>query len=328
MKILVVRFSSIGDIVLTTPVVRVLAKAGYEVHFLTKKAYVQVLEGNPYIEQIHLLADDWSTMIQDLKRQHFNHVVDLHHNLRTARLKAQLGVSCSSFPKINWQKWLAVHASTSFLPDLHIVDRYFKAVQPLSLENDGFGLEFYFPDDFSFSTGEFLDSAGVKNDQYLAWVIGGAHQTKCYPEDKIAEVLSLIKSNIVLVGGPDEQEMGERLQNRFAKVVNSCGLLSIAESAMLIKDALKVLTNDTGMMHIAAAFKKQMVVFWGNTIPEFGMYPYLPDSKENYINLQIEGLRCRPCSKIGFEQCPKKHFRCMRDLSPKRVVEALNSLPL
>lgn len=325
MKILVVRFSSIGDIVLTTPILRVLAQNGHEVHFLTKKNYSQVLEGNPHITKIHFLRDDWNLMLDSLRKERFYHIVDLHRNLRSARLKIQLGIRHSTFSKINWQKWLAVHIHEKFLPEVHIVDRYFQALKPLSLEKDGLGLEFHFSEGFSFSSRSFLKAQGMKSGGYIVWILGGAHKTKCYPEDKIADALKHITYQVVLVGGPDEKEMGERLAGHFNHVYNACGDLSISESAMIVKESTKVVTNDTGMMHIAAAFQKPIVVLWGNTIPAFGMYPYMPGNQARWLSLQVEGLTCRPCSKIGYEQCPKKHFRCMRDIESLKVVEALNS---
>lgn len=328
MKILVVRLSSIGDIVLTTPVVRVLAQNDHEVHFLTKKNYRQVLEGNPHIDRLHFLQKQWGNTLKDLKSEAFDHIVDLHGNLRTARLKLQLGCTHSSFPKINWRKWLAVHLSEKYLPQVHVVDRYFQALEFLSLKNDELGLEFHFSDDFSFSAESYLKELGLTDEKYIVWVLGGAHQTKCYPEDKIAEALPHLNSEVVLVGGPAEKEIGRQLAASFEHVYNTCGQLSIAESAMIVKASSKVVTNDTGMMHIAAAFKKPLVVLWGNTIPAFGMYPYMPQNRDRWYSLEIQGLSCRPCSKIGFDQCPKKHFRCMRNIKSHEVIEALNSLPV
>jgi ADP-heptose:LPS heptosyltransferase len=88
--------------------------------------------------------------------------------------------------------------------------------------------------------------------------------------------------------------------------------LSINQSAELIKVANKIYTNDTGMMHIAAAYNKDIEVFWGNTLPGFGMYPFYPDSDAaKSVNHEVLGLSCRPCSKIGFKTCPNGHFNCM-----------------
>ena len=108
------------------------------------------------------------------------------------------------------------------------------------------------------------------------------------------------------------------------KVYNACGRFSINQSASLVQQARVVITPDTGLMHIAAAFKKKIISVWGNTIPEFGMFPYLPDKDSRII--QVEGLSCRPCSKIGYSSCPKKHFRCMNDIDEKQLAELAKNL--
>jgi len=115
----------------------------------------------------------------------------------------------------------------------------------------------------------------------------------------------------VLLGGKAEiEETNELLaQSKFAhlNLINAVGVLNLHESAEVLRLSEKVIAHDTGLMHIAAAFKKPIVCIWGNTVPELGMYPYLTQ----HINLEVKGLSCRPCSKIGFKTCPKGHFKCM-----------------
>lgn len=323
MKLLVTRFSSIGDIVLCSPVVRVLANAGNEVHFLTKAQFASLVGSSPYITKVHVLSDDWKGMVTDLKREQFDHIIDLHNNLRTIRLALMIGVSRHPFPKINFQKWLKVHLKKYRLPKVHIVDRYFKAVQFLEVENDQKGLDFFFPDDFQFEVGTYLETKGIKS-PYAVWVIGGAHATKCLPLDKIVEFRQKLKFPVIFIGGPDEKKIGESLEKECVLSVNGAGNLSIHESAAVIKASELVLTNDTGMMHIAAAFQKKTIVFWGNTIPEFGMFPYM--KKSYFISLENNNISCRPCSKIGFSKCPKKHFNCMNELSVAEFTEGLKRL--
>jgi heptosyltransferase-2 len=109
-----------------------------------------------------------------------------------------------------------------------------------------------------------------------------------------------------------DKKDAERMKNVQQKnVLNLCGKLHFHESVRIVKDAEAVITSDTGLMHAAAAFKKKIFSIWGNTIPEFGMYPYLP--AEGSRMLEVKGLSCRPCSKLGFSRCPRGHFRCMKD---------------
>ncbi|HWJ91643.1 MAG TPA: hypothetical protein VNR87_11065, partial [Flavisolibacter sp.] len=140
MKFLIIRFSSIGDIVLTTPVVRCLKKQlpGAEIHFLIKPKFKTVMENNPYISKIHVLQDDWAQMIKELKDEQFDHIIDLHHNLRTLRVKKELKVPAQSFNKLNIEKFIFVKLKWNVMPKhLHIVDRYMETVAPFGVLNDG-----------------------------------------------------------------------------------------------------------------------------------------------------------------------------------------------
>ena len=108
-------------------------------------------------------------------------------------------------------------------------------------------------------------------------------------------------------------------------MINACGELKLHESASVVRQAEKVISHDTGMMHIAAAFGKKIISIWGNTIPEFGMYPYYSNGENNNITIEVDGLSCRPCSKIGYEKCPKGHFKCMNQINFDKVIDLANS---
>lgn len=303
LKILIIRFSSIGDIVLTTPVVRCLKKQlNAEVHFLTKQGFFCLLENNPYVHQLHAIEDG----LENLKVLGFDWVIDLHHNLRTSKVKRVLGVPSKSFHKLNIEKWLLKTFKINCLPNKHIVDRYLDTVSHLGVTNDNFGLDYFLAENESFPNGLTLPK------KYVALVIGGQHATKILPTNRLQEVCQKVNLPIVLVGGPEDRARGEEISQNQEGVVNTCGDLSINQSAYLIKGAVKVITHDTGMMHIAAAFKKEIISIWGNTVPEFGMYPYL--ANEQSVILEVKNLSCRPCSKIGYKKCPKGHFKCMNQI--------------
>lgn len=315
-KILIIRFSSIGDIVLTTPVIRcVKTQLGAEVHFLTKKRFEPVLKANPYIDKLWLYEGNFRELIPGLRAAHFDFIADLHHNARSAYVRFRLGRPSGSFPKLNLQKWLIVNFKWNFLPDMHIVDRYFKAAIRLGLKNDGLGLDYFIP----------VEDEVVKPfHDYIAVVIGGKHTTKIFPADKVAEVVNRINKPVVLLGGPEDRERGDQIVKQSTGTVkNSCGEYRLNQSASVVKQASAVLTNDTGLMHIAAAFRKKMVTVWGNTVPAFGMYPYMPGHEGDSYLAEIKGLSCRPCSKLGFGECPKQHFRCMMDISADDIREHL-----
>ena len=147
LKVLIIRFSSIGDIVLTTPVIRCIKRQVNEVelHYLTKKTFEPVLAGNPYIDKIHFLNESLSRTISDLKLENFDHIIDLHHNLRTLIIKRRVGRPSSSFNKLNWQKWLLTNVGISRLPKKHLVDRYLETAEFLGVKNDGAGLDSFCP---------------------------------------------------------------------------------------------------------------------------------------------------------------------------------------
>jgi len=319
-KILVIRFSSIGDIVLTTPVVRCLkAQLPFsEIHYLTKQEYHQVLVANPYIDKIHLMDDGLSALLPKLREEHFNYIIDLHHNLRTLKMKARLGLKIHSFPKLNIEKWIMVNFKVNKLPDTHIVDRYFETAKSLKIKNDGKGLDYFIPKHDEVDLSHFPTS---HQNGYIGFVIGAKHVTKQFPVDKIVSVCRKLNQPIILLGGNVDKEMGDIIKSQVGDLVyNACGEFNINQSASLIRQARKIITNDTGLMHIAAAFNKEIISIWGNTIPEFGMSPYMPQTPANSHIQEIKGLKCRPCSKIGFDECPKGHFKCMNLIDEEEIV--------
>jgi heptosyltransferase-2 len=131
---------------------------------------------------------------------------------------------------------------------------------------------------------------------------------------------------VVLLGGLDDKARAENIINTVYNplVYNACGKFSINQTASVIEQSLKIITPDTGLMHIAAAFKKEIISIWGNTVPAFGMYPYLPDNEiEKSHIIETEGLKCRPCSKIGYKSCPEKHFNCMMQIDSLQLLKYL-----
>lgn len=310
MKVLVLRFSSIGDIVLTSPVLRCIKQQlpGTELHFATKQVFADLVRHNPHVDRVHELGDDLRDLGRRLKAEGFDHVVDLHHNLRTARIKRALGVKASSFPKRNIEKWLLVNFKHDRMPREHVVDRYMHTVEELGVRNDGQGLELFIP-----------ASEQVPMDQlppahaagYTVIAVGAAHATKRLPPHRLVELAGLIPGPLVLVGGAEDQAVARAIASAVgARAFDATGRYSILGSASLIARARAVVAHDSGAMHIAAAFQRPLVSVWGNTVPAFGMGPYMPQHPERAYIAQVQ-LSCRPCSKIGHDRCPLGHFRCM-----------------
>jgi ADP-heptose:LPS heptosyltransferase len=317
MKVLLIRFSSIGDIVLTTPVIRIVKTQvdNAEVHFATKISYKGLIESNPYVDKGHYLGDNLQDLIRELRQEKFDFIIDLHNNLRTRIIKLALGVRSSSFNKLNFEKWLIVNFKIDKLPHVHIVERYLAAAAPLGVKNDSLGLDFFIPEKDQVPL-EWLPEELRQG--YVAYAIGGQHFTKKLPVERMIELCDKINKPIVLLGGKEDFENGEKVREFFEQptsnkkksvIYNACGKFNLNQSASIVKQAQYVFTHDTGLMHIAAAFRKEIFSIWGNTIPLFGMYPY----RTRFTVLENNKLNCRPCSKIGYDKCPKGHFKCMYD---------------
>lgn len=324
-KFLIIRFSSIGDIVLTTPVVRCLKKQvpGAEIHYLIKPQFKMVMEPNPYIDAFHLLQEDWEKMIEELKAEAFDYIIDLHHNLRTLRIKTALKVPSFSFNKLNIEKLIFVKLKWNVMPKLHIIDRYMETVASFGVINDGEGMDYFIPDNQKVPL---KDIPASHHAGFLSIVIGASFYTKKLPVEKLQELCKKIIHPIVLLGAKEEREEGEAIASVDPiKIYNACGKFSLHESADLVRQSKLVIAHDTGLMHIAAALRKPVIAIWGSTTPSFGMVPYygrnfLQTNPNPSDDVQVHKLWCRPCTKIGRNKCPQGHFKCMKNISIEEIV--------
>ena len=311
-KILIIRFSSIGDIVLTTPVIRCIKeqRSGVEIHFLTKVSFKSILEHNPYLTKIHTIGKDVKEVTEQLQKENFDFVVDLHNNIRSIQTKNSLGKPSSAFKKLNFKKWILVNLKIDKMPKVHVVDRYMDTVSQLGIKNDNKGLDYFIS-----AKDEVNNSSLPTSHQngYIGFVIGAKHFTKQLPIEKIISICKKINKPIILLGGKEDVARAEEIEKAVGNnIFNACGKYNLNQSASLIKQASKIISHDTGLMHIAAAFKKEIISVWGNTVPSFGFTPYLPDPKSKMV--EVKNLSCRPCSKIGYDKCPKGHFKCMMEI--------------
>ncbi len=312
-RILIVRFSSIGDIVLCSPVIRNIRRIHPNAYiaFATKKSFVGLLQNNPYLDDVISLEDSFETFKQQIQQKSFTHVIDLHNNLRSRRLTWGLKVNVARFNKLNFRKWLLVRFKINRMPAVHIVDRYLATAASLHVNNDYKGLDFFIPENTVLPA--------LPAGAFLAMAIGGQHATKKMPVKQMILLLKELPLPVVLLGGKEDEAAAEEILTFFGnqdhnRIIHLCGKINLSQSALVVKHSIGLITHDTGMMHIGAALKKPVLSIWGNTVPEFGMFPYFPaehPSENHSVQFEVKSLSCRPCSKIGFEKCPQGHFNCM-----------------
>lgn len=321
LKILVIRFSSMGDIIYTTPVVRCLKEQlpGGEVHFLTKAAFKYIYDGNPYVDEVLLLKDKLSDTIDEIKAGQYDYIIDLHNNLRTAIIKLRTGIKSSTFPKYTVRKWLSLKLRLKLVPPTHLVDRYMQAVAFLGVKNDEKPIDYFIKKEYQLA--DLLPASHQKG--YVVLIIGATHFTKRMPNAKISNICGQIELPVVLLGGNDVKANGEEINLTVGdKIYNACGKTTLDESVYLLSKATRVIGFDTGLTHIAEAFKVPIASIWGSTVPELlGVQPYQVKDAE-VIGIE---LVCRPCSKFGLDKCPLGHFKCMNDIPENVVVSFANN---
>jgi ADP-heptose:LPS heptosyltransferase len=311
MKILIIRFSAIGDIAWTSPVIRCckMQIPNAEIHFCTKKQYEDLVRYNPYLDKVHLLNNSLDELLNELKAENFDYVIDLHSKIRSVWIKFYLGKPFYTYHKLTFKRFLYTNFKIDLMPtNVHIVDRYLKTVSKLGVINDHRGLDFFINPENEVKINQLPSFC---NQGFVALVIGASKITKKLPLFKMLELCEKISIPIVLIGGKEDLAFADQIMNetRHLKIFNAVGKYNLLQSISIIKQASVIFGHDTGLTHIAAAFKKKIYSIWGPTSPK-GFEPYMADN----IILQNSNLSCRPCSKSGKKKCPKGHFRCMNEI--------------
>lgn len=329
-KILIIRLSSIGDVVLTSPIIRSLQTQfpEAELHFLTKAAFAPLLDHHPALAQVHRFAGDMHATVAELKAEGFDYIIDLHRNIRSAILKIRLGVPSASYTKDRWPVLLYTKYKLGKLPDRHTVERYAHALRklqsepalPLELSSELEPLELFLPPEAHTMAAQIRGR--YFNQPPIGVVLGGKYATKRWPNAHFITLLNQLKRPVLLLGGPEDKAAAEEIKaNLTIEHFDAVGQYDLVLSAALVKECAYVITHDTGLMHIAAAFQKTLFVLWGNTVPELGFSAW----KTETYNLEVPDLKCRPCTKLGYDECPKGHFKCMLELKPAQVLKAIEA---
>jgi ADP-heptose:LPS heptosyltransferase len=332
MKFLVIRFSSIGDIVLASPVMRCLKKQvpSSEVHFLTKLSFKIVTSSNPYIDKFFYYDNDLNKVIEELRNEDYDYIIDLHNNFRSNKVKRSLNKKSFTIDKLNIEKFFLTKFHFNFMPGIHITKRSLQTVQSFGVKDDGLGLDYFIPDADKVSEGDIPTShlAG-----YIAIVIGASYFTKKLPVYKLKELCSKLDYPIMIIGGKEDVRRGELVSEIDPiKIYNACGKFNLNESADLVRRSILVISNDTGLQYIACAFKKPLLAIWGGTSPKLDVEPFYGDAFNKnyegkiYENILVPGLWCQPCSKYGRKKCPLGHFNCMNKQDSDSIVSKAHEL--
>ena len=326
-KILVIRFSSIGDIVLTSPVYRIIQEQlphGAEVHLLTQKRFAFVQEANPFINKIWAVEKSGMEVFNELKEENFDYIIDLQNSLRSRSIRKKLGSLSFHVNKQNFRKWIQVNLGIWKGPIEHIVDRYLDTLKTFKLENDGRGLEYFIPSTTN-AIQEILPETFIE-EGYTVFAVGGAHEGKRWSAENWMELSERFhEERIVWIGGKEDSMP----LNHSPFHLDLIGRCNVHESARLVENSRAVVCGDTGMMHIAAAFRKDIITLWGCTTPDLGMGVYRPKPAVGehmhtaYLQAKRKG---RPCSKLGNHCKYGMHNKCIDVIQAKHVEEAYYKL--
>lgn len=338
-KILIVRFSSIGDLVLASPLLRVLRAAfpAAQIDFLTKAAYADLVRFNPNISSVQQLRSGERAELKLLRAwirdQEYDLLLDLHNSLRSRYLKLFSGTrAVRSVNKRVVRRFLLVNLKrNTYRHIVPVADRYLETVRDLGLRDDGRGLELFVPEDTAAAVGARL-GAFTQGKRVIGLVPSARHFTKRWPQERFVELgIRLAKEGgtaFLVFGGPGDVEpcadVAQLINGSvFRDAARSlAGQLTLLETASAFDFCSAVVTNDTGLMHIAAARRRPLVAVFGSTVEEFGFFPCGEESRV----VERKGLPCRPCSPIGRSSCPEGHFKCMQEISAGMVLEALASV--
>lgn len=329
-KILVIRFSSIGDIVLASPVLRCLKKQLPEsqIHFATKLSFKIVTASNPYIDKFFYFDKDLNALIAELKKEQYDYVIDLHNNLRSNKIRRALKKKSYTIDKLNIQKFLLTRLNINVMPHRHITQRSLDTVKALQVEDDGLGLDYFI------AAADVVRQEDIPTSHsagFIAVVIGANYFTKKLPLQKLQELCYKIEHPIMLIGGKEDRLQGDAIAALDpVKIYNACGKFNLSESADLVRRSKLVISHDTGMQYIACAFNKPVLAIWGGTSPKLDVEPYYgkqflqQHSLPIYENIFLD-LACQPCSRFGTHTCPLEHFNCMEKQDIDAIVQKVQA---
>jgi lipopolysaccharide heptosyltransferase II len=314
-KILIIRFSSLGDVLLTTPLIRSIKKTypHLEIQFLTKPNYADVLKNNTYISKIFIFenSENVNFVIGKLKNERYDLIIDLQNNPRSTSIRQKLKINFLRFQKRDLDKLLLVKLKINKLKNAPPIPvRYAETVKGIKLDDEGLDLFTDKKPSFRFDLSK----------KYIGLCPGARHFTKKWPKEYFIELGKLLNENkfgILIFGGKADKELCTEISGSISNSINLSNNDEILQTAANMKTCTAIFCNDSGLMHTACAVNIPVFVFFGSSVKEFGFTPY----KNRSVIFENNTLNCRPCSHIGRTRCPLKHFKCMKDTKPNYVFE-------
>lgn len=319
-NLLIIRLSSLGDILLTTPLIRSIKNKypSITIDFIVREEFKDAVESNIYLDNVYVYYREKpnTDLVESLREKNYDMVVDLQNNFRSNRLRKNLSGMQVKFKKPDVSKFLLVHTKLNFLKDAkQIPERYAECLGENIL--DGSGLDFFIPDGINSS----LEDDG----KYIGFCPGAQHFTKKWPEEYFVELgneLNRLGYKVVLIGGDSDRLMCRKLQLRIENSIDLSNENELYKLAADMKKCKAIVCNDSGLMHLASAIQIPLIALFGSSVMEFGFTPYMAES----IVLENDSLSCRPCSHVGKAECPEDHFYCMNKIKPEIVLENIMEL--
>ena len=330
-KILLIRLSSIGDIVLTTPVIRLLRQKYPEaqIDYLVKSRFAELLQNNPHLTRVLEFPEPGNLGVlraiwHDIHQQKYNAIIDLHKNVRSLILSVcQKQEIKARFRKHGWRRTLLVKFGLDvYAKESSVMLRYIETTASLGITDDGEGTELFPPAELLEKIEKRTGLSLPKSQVVVALAPGAAHFTKRWPVENyktIAKALVQQGKKCIILGGSGDQQLSKEVAATATEIVNFTGQLSLLESAAVLEKCDRLVTNDTGLMHMAEAVKTPVTAIFGSTVRQLGFYPFLQESRV----IENETVKCRPCSHVGRQNCPKGHFLCMNSIPPEAVLEKI-----
>ena len=314
-KILVIRLSSLGDIILTTPLLQALKLKypGVIIDFVLKDQYKDAMLHNPDLSNIYIYDKNNPKKLNALlKAANYDLVIDLQNNIRSAGLTRGVKTEIQRFKKPHLKKILLVRFKINLLKDLRTISQRYADTAGVNIE--GIRTQLFTP---------LKSSTQIKTGtDYIGLCPGSKHFTKRWHPENFIELgnkLTKLGYRIVLFGGKSDEELCAAICSAIDGSINLQNDDKLLQTAADMRECKLVITNDSGLMHTAQAVEVPLISIFGSTVREFGFFPTGP---QNLI-LENKSLSCRPCSHVGKSNCPKRHFKCMKEITPDFVLNQL-----